>query len=119
MYSSLEPWILDPGASDHMSGNKLFFPSLTYVDTLPSITLANGSQTKCQGIGQTRPIPTLLLKSVLYVPGCPFNLISIIKLTRTLPYFVTFFAFLCRIRVLGRRLELGMCLKVYITFQQQ
>lgn len=89
--SSLGPWILDSGASDHMFGDKLLFTCLTYMDTLPSVTLANGPQTKCQGIGQTKPIRTLSLDSVLYVPSCPFNLISISKLTRTLPYSVMFF----------------------------
>jgi hypothetical protein len=88
--SSLGTWILDSGASDHMSGNKLLFSHLTFMDSLPNVTLANGSQTKCEGIGQVNPLPTLTLDSVLYVPGCPFNLISISKLTHTLPYSVTF-----------------------------
>lgn len=67
--SSLGPWIHDFGASDNMSGNKLLFSHLTYMDTLPNVTLANGSQAKCEGIGQTSPLPTLTLDSVLYVPS--------------------------------------------------
>lgn len=38
----------------HMFGNKPFLSYLTYMDTLSSVTLTNGLQTKCQGIRQTR-----------------------------------------------------------------
>ena len=82
--SSLGPWILDSSASDHISGNKDFFSSLTTTLTLPTVTLANGSQTVAKGIGLAHPLPSLPLTSVLYTPECPFNLISISKITRTL-----------------------------------
>ncbi|RVW96927.1 Retrovirus-related Pol polyprotein from transposon TNT 1-94 [Vitis vinifera] len=60
--SSLGPWILDSGASDHLSG-----------------------------IGLALPLPSLPLTSVIYTPECPFNLISISKITRTLNCSITFF----------------------------
>ncbi|RVX05135.1 hypothetical protein CK203_020197 [Vitis vinifera] len=59
--SSLGPWILDSGASDHISG-----------------------------FGFAHPLPSLPLHSVLYAPECPFNLISISKITRTLNCSITF-----------------------------
>ncbi|RVW39326.1 Retrovirus-related Pol polyprotein from transposon RE2 [Vitis vinifera] len=43
--SSLGPWILDSGAYDHLSGNKDLFSSITTTSDLPTVTLANGSQT--------------------------------------------------------------------------
>ncbi|RVW52516.1 hypothetical protein CK203_068886 [Vitis vinifera] len=52
---SLGSWILDSGASSHISS-----------------------------IGLAHPLPSLLLHSVLYAPECPFNLISISKITHTL-----------------------------------
>ena len=82
--SSLGPWILDSGASDHIIGNKDIFSSLTTTSTLPTVTLANGSQTAAKGIGLAHPLPSLPLTSVLYTHECLFNLISIIKITRTL-----------------------------------
>ena len=87
---SLGPWILDSGASDHLSGNKNLFSSLTITSPLPVITLANGTQTMAKGIGSANPLPSLSLSSVLYVPDSPFNLISVSKLIRDLNCSVTF-----------------------------
>ncbi|RVW23858.1 hypothetical protein CK203_094435 [Vitis vinifera] len=47
--SSLGPWILDSGASDHISGSKDLFSSITTTSALPTVTLANGSQTMAKG----------------------------------------------------------------------
>ncbi|RVW44892.1 Retrovirus-related Pol polyprotein from transposon RE2 [Vitis vinifera] len=88
--SSLGPWILDSGASDHLSGNKDLFSSITTTSALPNVTLANGSQTVAKGIGLALPLPSLPLTSILYTPECPFNLISISKITRTLNCSITF-----------------------------
>ncbi|RVW58902.1 Retrovirus-related Pol polyprotein from transposon RE2 [Vitis vinifera] len=88
--SSLGPWILDSGASDHLSGNKDLFSSITTTSALPTVTLANGSQTVAKGIGLALPLPSLPLTSVLYTPECPFNLIFISKITRTLNCSITF-----------------------------
>ncbi|KAJ9698075.1 hypothetical protein PVL29_007267 [Vitis rotundifolia] len=88
--SSLGPWILDSSASDHISGNKDLFSSITTTSALPTVTLANGSQTVAKGIGLAHPLPSLPLTSVLYTPECSFNLISINKITRTLNCSITF-----------------------------
>ncbi|RVW89607.1 Retrovirus-related Pol polyprotein from transposon RE2 [Vitis vinifera] len=87
---SLGPWILDFGASDHISGNKHIFSSITTISALPTVTLDNGSQTMAKGIGLAHPLPSLPLHSVLYAPECPFNLISINKITRTFNCSITF-----------------------------
>ncbi|RVX10299.1 Retrovirus-related Pol polyprotein from transposon TNT 1-94 [Vitis vinifera] len=57
--SSLGPWILDSGASDHISGNKDLFSSITTTSALPTVTLANGSQTMAKGFGFAHPLPSL------------------------------------------------------------
>nr|CAN60149.1 hypothetical protein VITISV_016363 [Vitis vinifera] len=88
--SFLGPWILNSGASDHISGNKDLFSSITTTSALPTVTLANGSQTVAKGIGLTLPLPSLPLTSVIYTPECPFNLISISKIPRTLNCSFTF-----------------------------
>ncbi|RVW54229.1 Retrovirus-related Pol polyprotein from transposon TNT 1-94 [Vitis vinifera] len=88
--SSLGPWNLDSGASDHISGNKNLFSSITTTSALPTVTLANGSQTMAKGFGFAHPLPSLPLHSVPYAPECLFNLISINKITRTLNCSITF-----------------------------
>ena len=87
---SYAPWILDIGASDHISGNKDIFSSLTFPYPLPTITLVNGSQSIAKGIDSVCSLPSLPLTSVLYVLDFPFNLISISKLTRDLHCVLTF-----------------------------
>ena len=87
---SLGQWILDFGASDHIFGNKHLFSSITTTSALPTVTLANGSQTMAKGISLPHPLPSLPLHSILYAPECPFNLISISKITRTLNCSITF-----------------------------
>ena len=44
------PWILDSEASDHLSGNKDLFSSLTIISLLPMITLAIFSSLVSHGI---------------------------------------------------------------------
>lgn len=91
MSPSLNPWILDSGATHHITGNKDFFSSsLTTSGYLPSIITANGSETQSTGIGTVRVLPSLSITSVLYVPGAPFNLISLRQLIRSQDCIVTF-----------------------------
>ncbi|RVW87773.1 hypothetical protein CK203_044003 [Vitis vinifera] len=53
---SIGPWILDFGASDHIFDNKDIFSSITTTSALPTITLANGSQTMAKGFGLAQPL---------------------------------------------------------------
>ena len=87
---SLSPWILDSGAHDHLSGNKDLFSSLTITSPLPTITLANRTQTMVKGIGSACPLPSLPLTFVLYVPDSQFNLIFMSKLIHDLNCSITF-----------------------------
>ena len=83
-------WILDSAPSDHISGNKDIFSSLTITSHLPMITLTNGSQTMAKGIGSASLVPSIPLTFVLYVPDSPFNLLSLSKLTCDLNCLITF-----------------------------
>ncbi|KAH1266754.1 Retrovirus-related Pol polyprotein from transposon RE2 [Glycine max] len=73
---SPSPWILDSGASDHISSNKSSFSSISFPKILDLVTVANGSKVASQESGQVSLSPSLKLNSVLFVSQCPYNLIS-------------------------------------------
>lgn len=66
--STQRTWVIDSGASDHMTGNADIFSSLTPSSSLPCVTLANGSQSITEGVGTVSPSSNFSLSSVLYVP---------------------------------------------------
>ena len=84
------PWILDPGAFDHISGNKSSFSSMSFPKTPHFVTVANGFKVAYQGIGQVSLSSSLKLNSVLFIPHSPYNLISLSQLTRSFNCSVTF-----------------------------
>jgi len=52
--------------------------------------VANGSKVSSHGIGTIYLFPSLPTDNVLYVPGSPFNLLSVSRLTRSLDCVVSF-----------------------------
>ena len=103
------PWIIDSGASDHIAGNSSLFSSISSPNIPHFITLADGSQVTAKGIGHVSPTSSLSLSSVLFIPNCPFNLISLSQLTRSHNYSVTFDAnsFVIQERGTGRTIGVG------------
>jgi len=83
-------WVIDFGASHHISDNTSSFSTISFQDKPHFITLANGSKTSSKGVGRVILSPPLNLKSVHFVPNCPFNLISLSQLTKMLNCSVTF-----------------------------
>ena len=63
---SQEPWIIDSGASDHMTGRHNLFYSYTPCNN-KVIKIADGSLSSVAGIGNIRLSQNLILKSVLHV----------------------------------------------------
>ncbi|KAG8661186.1 hypothetical protein MANES_02G216010v8 [Manihot esculenta] len=83
-------WILDSSASDHISVSPSLFSTLVSPSTPSKVTLANGSQTQVKGISNVYLLPSIPLTNVLFTPDCPYNLISISKLTKDLHCSVIF-----------------------------
>ena len=69
MSSRSSTWILDSGATDHMTGMSDIFSSLQHSSSLSHIIVANGSHATISGIGTVIISPTITLSSVLYVPA--------------------------------------------------
>ena len=70
----LNSWVLDSGASDHMTYDLTLFQSYTDKDHV--ITLPDGRKVNVQCIGTVCLNYGFELKVVLYVPDFDFNLIS-------------------------------------------
>ncbi|KOM48619.1 hypothetical protein LR48_Vigan07g232300 [Vigna angularis] len=102
-------WVIDSGASDHISGNPSLFSTLSFQEKSHLITLANGSKVSSKGIGHVSLSPSLNLQSVLFVPNCPFNLISLSQLTKSLNCSITFDnnSFVIQERGTGKRIGEG------------
>ncbi|KAF7834637.1 putative LRR receptor-like serine/threonine-protein kinase [Senna tora] len=77
-----DSWIVDSGASDHMTGNTSLFSKLAPCKTSLQVKIADGTMAKVLGIGSVKICDTITLLNVLHVPTLACNLLSISKLTQ-------------------------------------
>ena len=82
--SSSSEWVIDSGATDHMTGNSRLYSTFQSHPSPSTVTLADGSHSTVLGSGSICPTPSLPLSSVLNLPNFSFNLVSVSKLTRAL-----------------------------------
>ena len=85
-----DTWIIDSGASDHMTFDKSFFSSLS-PSPIQEVSNANGVSFPVLGIGSIQVTPTLVLNNVLYVPALSHHLLSVSELNSQSKCSVTFF----------------------------
>jgi len=116
LVSSSSKWVIDSGATDHMTGDKgilSLFKPYKNLQNLPSVTLADGSTTSVIGSGTISPTSSLSLSSVLCLPNFSFNLLSVSQITKSLNCCVLFFSDLCLFqdlmtgKIIGRGRESG------------
>jgi hypothetical protein len=105
--TSQTKWIIDSGATDHMTGNSKLISDIHYKQSTHAVTLADGSQAFVQGIGKLRLSSHLLLNSVLYLPKLSFNLISVSQITKDLKCSISFFPDHCEFQDLTTRNIIG------------
>lgn len=72
-------WILDSGATNHMTPHKHLLHNLQPIST-PFLTLPNGYKVKVVSTGSLILRHDMILQNVLLVPSFQFNLISIFQL---------------------------------------
>ncbi|RVX13764.1 Retrovirus-related Pol polyprotein from transposon TNT 1-94 [Vitis vinifera] len=77
-----KPWIVDSGASDHMTGDATIFDTYSSCPNNLTVRIADGSLSKVAGTGSVVLSRDLTLNSVLLVPNLDCNLLSISKLTK-------------------------------------
>lgn len=91
----LNIWIINTGASNHMTRNKYVLHDLFSTLSLPTITLENGTASRIESVGTTKNISSLPFSYVFYTPKFPFILSSIRELTQSLNYSIIFFPDYC------------------------
>ena len=77
-------WIIDTGATDHVTSDPRMFDELCDYVRDPYITSANGAHSPVKGEGTISLTPTLSLIRALLVPDVKCNLLSVGKLLDTL-----------------------------------
>ncbi|KAJ9547058.1 hypothetical protein OSB04_019601 [Centaurea solstitialis] len=102
-------WILDSGATDHMTHTSNKFKTYNPCPSNRKIVVADGSTTTVAGIGDVQVTPKLALKNVLHVPKLSTNLVSVRKLTKDLTGSVIFHDSCCEFqdRRLGKKIGLA------------
>ena len=61
-----DPWVIDSGGTDHMTGTSSLLSDLEQSSSLPNVTLANGSTTTVSGLGTANLNPNLSLFCLIY-----------------------------------------------------
>ena len=93
--SSSFEWVIDFGATDHMTGNSSLFSTFQSQPSPSTVTLADGSHSCVLGSSTIVSTPSIPLTSVLSLPNFSFNLMFVSKLTRTLKCYISFFPDFC------------------------
>ena len=91
----MKPWIVDTGASDHMTGDAAILQNYKPSNGHSSVHIADGSKSKIAGTGSIKLTKDLYLDSVLHVPNLDCNLLSISKLAHDLQCVTKFYPNSC------------------------
>ena len=84
-----ESWIMDSGASSHMSNSEKWFSEIAKLEKPTMVTTANGQEVRAEGKGIVVLVVTdnnnkefrMKLENVLYIPGLETNLVSVKSIT--------------------------------------
>ncbi|XP_074318258.1 uncharacterized protein LOC141655058 [Silene latifolia] len=93
-----DAWIIDSGATDHMTGHKHYFDCLQLLRKTILIGLPDGSSQLVTYGGHITLESGIRLHNVLYVPAFKHNLLSVGKLLSTTQLLIRFFVDKCVIQ---------------------
>jgi hypothetical protein len=68
LISSSSKWVIDSGATNHMTGNSNLFSTFQSRTSTSNITLADGSTSCVLGSSTITPTPLISLSYILYLP---------------------------------------------------
>ncbi|GJY26193.1 cysteine-rich receptor-like protein kinase 8 [Tanacetum coccineum] len=105
-------WILDTGATNHMTPYCRDMINAKILEILPKITLPNGDSSEITQIGQVKLQNGIVLKDILCVPTFKFSLLPVPKLTKGNNCVAIFYPNLCVIQDLRTRKVHGLGRKI-------
>jgi len=88
-------WIIDSGATDHITPHLHLFHSYQIVSKPCFITMPTGKQVQVQHVGTVQLSPSIILQGVLHVPDFQFSLLSASELTKQLSVNIVFSPNVC------------------------
>ena len=100
-------WVIDFGATDHMTGNSSLFTTFQSHPSTSTVTLVDGSTSYVLRSRTIHLTPLITLTSVLSLLQFSFNLIYVGKFTRTFNCSISFFPNYCLIQDLWTKQIIG------------
>ena len=100
-------WIVDSGASDHMTGDITNFSKYLPCHDNSTVRIADGTHSAVVGKGLVTISQDITLRDVLYVPQLDCNLLSISKLTKDLNCVTKFLPCTCEFQALDSGKKIG------------
>ncbi|CAH9103441.1 unnamed protein product [Cuscuta europaea] len=102
------PWIIDSGASEHITRNNYDLIDVQTHTSIPSVKIPNGDSTSVQAMGSLRLSNGFHLQRVLYIPKFHCNLLSVNRLISDLNCEITFINDLCILQELPSKKLIGV-----------
>ena len=99
-------WILDSGATDHVSSSQTNFHSYHQINPI-TVKLLNGHLVHATHLGTIQLSTFITLHDVLYVPAFTFNLISISKLVSSTNCKLIFSSNICILQDMTTKVRIG------------
>lgn len=102
-----EPWVIDSGATDHMTGCASIFSSYKPSPGNLKIKIADGSLATVAGTGIINISPQISLIDALHVPKLSCNLLSVSKITKDLNCTAQFSHSICKFQDMTSGMTIG------------
>ncbi|KAG6518818.1 hypothetical protein ZIOFF_022299 [Zingiber officinale] len=105
--SFYDPWVIDSGATDHMTNAANSFISYSLSSGQEKVIIADGTKATVTGKGSIKLTDHFFLSSALHVPSVSINLLSVSSITKQLHCSVTFFPDHCVFQDLETKQTIG------------
>ncbi|KAG6520064.1 hypothetical protein ZIOFF_017094 [Zingiber officinale] len=105
--SFYNPWVIDSGATDHMTNVANSFISYSLSSGQEKVIIADGTKATVAGKGSIKLTDHFFLSSALHIPSVSINLLFVSSITKQLHCSVTFFPDHCVFQDLETKQTIG------------